>query len=129
MTVFLKFIIYRFLTHHLHYVNALFAVHFLAAFFTSMLLQKVFALKLLQYLHLLPALKYSGISYTLNQCSVNQIAAIYLHFHCTFTASISSVIRDNRCSIHRHGDITLLQCTKYTTLWKNVLSKTKIPQY
>ena len=47
--------------------------------------------KILQYSKLLSAIKCSGKSHAVNDCSVEESAAIPLHFHCTFTVSLSSV--------------------------------------
>ena len=49
---------------------------------------------MLRLLQLLPPINCSGILYTVNQCSMNQITVIQMHFHCTFNAIICSVLQE-----------------------------------
>ena len=42
-------------------------------------------------MQLLPAVYNSQKLYTVDHCSLNQIAVVSLHFHCSFTAKVSSV--------------------------------------
>ena len=89
----MKHRIQSFYTYQLQHLNALFRLHFLNCMSYIYSVAKISIFKLLHLLQLLPAIYCSGILCTVNQCSTNQITVIYMHFHCTFTVSISSVLK------------------------------------